>query len=166
MMKISLFPHIKENKPIIFDGNGQELAKGLLNPCVPFGAVSKNDIPLWSPTIFNGKRSSSNAQYITMLVFDIDDGLTPFDSWRLFSDWAVLAHTSFSHKPNFHKYRIILPLANPVPAKEWNRASKWAFQFWADIVGRGEPDQKALKDCARIYFRYAIPFNDWASIPK
>ena len=160
MMKISLFPTIKNNKPNIFQGNIETIAKGLLASSIPFGAVSKHDIPLWSPTVFQGTRSSTTAKEIGFLVYDLDDGQTPFDTWRLFSDWVVLAHTSFSHKPHFHKYRIIMPLAKPVPAAEWPRASKWALNLWKNVVGRGEPDLKALKDRARIYFRYALPLDE------
>jgi hypothetical protein len=131
-MKISLFPNIKANEPTIFSGNIET----------------------------DGTRNSKNAQFISCLVYDLDDGLTPFDTWRLFTDWVVIAHTSFSHKPHFHKYRIILPLKRVVPAEEWNRASKWGLQLWNNVVGRGEPDPKALKDRARIYFRYSLPFED------
>ena len=159
-MNISLFPNIKDNKPIKYTGNLQTISKGLLHPCLPYEVAAKKEIPLWSPTVFQGTRSSANAREIGFLVYDIDDGLTPFSTWRLFSKWIVLAHTSFSHKPHFHKYRIILPLAKPVPAAEWDRAAKWAVNFWADIVGRGEPDMKALKDRARIYFRYALPLDE------
>jgi hypothetical protein len=158
-MKISLFPNIKANEPTIYSGNIETIAKGLLadSGC---GATSKNQLPLWSPTLFEGTRNSKNAQFISCLVYDLDDGLTPFDTWRLFTDWVVIAHTSFSHKPQFHKYRIILPLKKVVPAEEWNRASKWGLQLWNNVVGRGEPDPKALKDRARIYFRYSLPFED------
>lgn len=158
-MKISLFPNIKANEPTIFSGNIETIAKGLLadSGC---GATPKNQLPLWSPTLFEGTRNSKNAQFITCLVYDLDDGLTPFDTWRLFTDWALIAHTSFSHKPQYHKYRIILPLKQVVPADEWDRASKWGLQLWNKVVGRGEPDPKALKDRARIYFRYALPFSD------
>ena len=158
-MKISLFPNIKANEPSIFEGHIETIGKGLLADCAN-GATAKNQIPLWSPTIFQGRRSSSNARFITCLVYDLDDGLTPFSTWRLFSDWSLMAHTSFSHKPQHHKYRIILPLKKPVPAEEWDRASQWALMFWNEAVGRGEPDPKALKDRARIYFRYAVPFSD------
>jgi predicted RNA-binding Zn-ribbon protein involved in translation (DUF1610 family) len=156
--KISLFPNIKQNKPTPFSGNIEIIAKGLLSES---GEVQKKqDIPLWSPTVFRGTRSSTNALDVGFLVFDLDDGKTPYDTWRLFSKWTVFAHTSFSHKPHFHKYRIILPLDTPVPSQEWNRASQWACNFWDEVVGIGEPDPKAIKDVARIYFRYAIPKSD------
>lgn len=155
--QISLFDNIKENKPKVFQGNLETIISGLLQPCRNEPVKEKNQVPLWSPTIFQGSRSGKNAQFISFLVFDIDDGLTQYDTWKLFRNWKVLAHTSFSHKPDFQKYRIILPLAEPVPAAEWSRAYQAANMLWNELVGKGEPDQKALKDIARIYFRYVIP---------
>ena len=123
--------------------------------------ANKGDLPLWSPTIFtNGRRGKVHAEKITCLVYDMDDGIAPFDSWRLFSDYNVIAHTSFSHKPQFHKYRIILPLANPIPACEWNRASIAGVNLWNETVKRGAPDGKAIVDNARMYFRFALPVSD------
>jgi len=121
-------------------------------------------VPCWSPTTFtNSKRCKANALQINALVFDMDDGLTAFDTWRLFGDWAVIAHTSFSHKPHWHKYRIVLPLAKPIPAMDWGRASMAANELWADVVTRGVPDQSAINDNARAYYRYTHPngmYND------
>jgi len=153
---ISLFSHIRNNNPTTFTSNIDTIRKGLLSESVK-GAEKKHHIPLWSPTVFLGTRSSTNALEVGFLVFDLDDGKTLYDTWKLFSKWTVLAHTSFSHKPHFHKYRIILPLEKPVPAAEWGRASIWAMNLWKEVVGIGEPDQKAIKDVARIYFRYAVP---------
>lgn len=154
-MQISLFSNIKNTRADIFDGDIGSIAKGLLNPVM--GCQEKKQLPLWSPTIFQGTRNGANSQYVTCLVFDLDDGVTPFDTWRLFTRWKVLAYTSFSHKPHWNKYRIILPLAKPVPALEWKRASKWAKNLWNDIVGRGWMDEPALNDVARAYYRFAIP---------
>lgn len=152
---------------MLFQGDLETIKNGLLQPCRKHRILEKNHIPLWSPSVFRGTRSGKNAQFISFLVYDLDDGLTPYDSWRLFTKWKVLAHTSFSHKPQFHKYRIILPLAKPIPADEWSRAFRAGNILWEEVVGRGEPDQKAIKDIARIYFRYAIPdwgeFNDVAN---
>ena len=72
-MKISLFPNIKANKPTIFTGDLQTIAKGLLADTGK-NEVSKNELPLWSPTLFDGTRNGKNAQFISCLVYDLDDG--------------------------------------------------------------------------------------------
>jgi hypothetical protein len=154
----STFKHCKDNKAKNHTVDLVTLAKGLLMPMGNKKWESKQELPAWSPTIFqNGQRMGQYANIISMVVFDMDDGLAPFDSWRLFHEWTVLAHTSFSHKPQHHKYRIILPLETPLPAEDWDRISVAMLELWSAVVGRGIPDEKARKDKARIYYRFAIP---------
>lgn len=154
----STFKHCKDNKAKNHTVDLVTLAKGLLMPMGNKKWESKQELPAWSPTIFqNGHRSKQTANIISLLVFDMDDGLAPFDCWRLFHDWTVLAHTSFSHRPQHHKYRIILPLETPLPAQDWDKIVVAAGELWDSVIGRGAPDPKALKDSARIYYRFAIP---------
>ena len=155
---LSLFPNIKTNKPRQISRPLDIVIQSLLSPLQ--GITEKQSISLWSPTTFEGTRSGANARYVSMLVYDIDDGIAPYSSWRLFTDYCVLAHTSFSHSAAHHKYRIILPLATPIPAGDWSRASIAARELWDFTVGRGEPDNKALKDVARVYYRYAHKLNN------
>lgn len=136
--------------------DNQTLRRGLLTP-YPGKWHNKDNLPVWSPTLFNGNRCQANAETVNFLVFDIDDGLTKFETWKLFSKYDVYAHTSFSNTEEHNKYRIILPLAKPVPANDWPRAATAAAMIWTNTVGTGAPDMKALKDRARIYYRYAIP---------
>lgn len=158
---LSTFPNIKSNKPKTITRPLEVIVESLLKPLE--GVGSKDSVSLWSPTVFSGTRSRANAVSVGMLVYDIDDGIAPVDSWRLFHKNMVLCHTSYSHKANHHKYRIILPLYEPIPAEDWPRASIAAKEYWDHIVGRGEPDSKALKDVARIYYRYAIPRNQYTA---
>lgn len=154
-MEITTFTNLFNTRGVRQTCTPNVLAKALTAPMANNGA--KNNVPLWSPTTFAGTRAKSNAVDIWALVFDMDDGLTAFDTWRMFTDWQVIAHTSYSHKPYHHKYRIVLPLAKPIPARDWDRASTAANQFWAHVVGRGTPDQSAIHDNARAYYRYSIP---------
>ena len=154
-MEITTFTNLFNTRGVRQTCTPPMLAKALTAPMPNRGA--KQNIPLWSPTTFNGTRAKSNAVDIWALVFDMDDGLTGFDSWRMFGDWQVIAHTSYSHKPYHHKYRIVLPLAKPVPARDWDRASTAANELWAHVVGRGIPDQSAIHDNARAYYRYSLP---------
>lgn len=194
MIEFSTFKNIKSNKPQLHSLDLSTFIKGMITP-VSESAENKSDLPLWSPTIFDGTRCAENAVKITCLVFDVDDGITPFNTWQMFArEWNVIAHTSFSSRPNHHKYRIILPLARPIPADDWTRASIAANELWAKVVGRkteitreeerawkraalndvdhpliwrrfydrGEADQKAIKDRARIYYRFALPASSYA----
>lgn len=158
----SVFRHTKD--PTVHQAKAglNRLIEYLLEPIR--GCDEKGKLPLWSPTTFkaNSRRSRTTAECINMLVYDCDDCVWPFDVWRLFAAQGVttLAHTSWSHTPKKHKYRIILPLKYPIPAGDWDRAHRAAYQYYQATLGpESEPDIKALKDTARVYYRYAIPRN-------
>jgi len=156
--RFTTFPSLTDTRTRDHISDFPTLVKGFLTSPGNKTVNEKRQLSLWSPTEFKqGRRARANAAFIYFLVFDMDDGVAPFDSWRLFTDFHVLAHTSYSHKPQHHKYRIILPLQNPIPARDWSRASQAAQDLWDTIVGRGTPDQAALHDRARAYFRYGIP---------
>ncbi len=154
--RLSLFNNRFDNVPKTLSRTIDLIGLSLTQAGPPVG---KNNLPLWSPTLYGDgdRRAKSAAREITMLVYDMDDGLAPIDSWRLFSAYTVICHSSYSHSPAHHKYRIILPLNKPIPSKDWKRAAKAATELWIDTVGRGEPDQKALKDPSRMYYRYSVP---------
>ena len=155
VFEFSVFRHIKDPKPYPARCSFSRACEYFLQA---LHADEKQRLPLWSPTTFHsGKtRSKASAQAIHWLVYDVDTSPRPFSVWRLFSEWSVLAHTSWSHTPHSHKYRIILPLAEPIPAHDWPRASQAALELWTKVVGSdaGSPDTKALVDSARIYFRF------------
>ena len=119
---ITTFPSIIHpfGRELSLDAN--TLKMGLLAPIKT--TSDKMSIPLWSPTRFKGeKRASSNALDVHCLVYDIDDGESDFESWRVFGEHVLTyAHTSFSHTPEHPKYRIIMPLRQPIPAEDWSRA--------------------------------------------
>lgn len=156
--RFTTFSNLRDTRAVEHCLTFDKLVKGFTTIPNKTLTKEKKDLPLWSPTTFTGnRRAGKNANYIYFLVFDIDDGFTTFDTWRLFHEYNVIAHTSFSNRPQWNKYRIILPLEEPVPAKDWARASVAAKNVWEGIVGVGEPDSSALNDRARAYFRYGIP---------
>ena len=117
-------------------------AKRMIEP-VSYNATDKNKLPLWSPAVFDGNRAQANVIEVSCLVYDIDDGIAPFSSWQLFAQYKCIVHTSYSHKPHHHKYRLILPLAKPVPVKDWQQFWRAAAELWQTVIGRGEPDMPA-----------------------
>lgn len=152
---ITLFDNIHQRSGRSITMDVDKICQGLSTP-IHTSIEDKSRLPLWSPTIFDGTRSTKNAQSISMLVYDMDDGDSSFDVWCLFAQrgWTTIAHTSASHSPNHHKYRVIIPLASPLPKSDWDRVWRASFELWMDVVGIGVPDTKAIKDLARVYFRY------------
>ena len=157
-INITLFDTIHQRSGHKITMDVETICRGLSIP-IHTSIEDKAGLPLWSPTTFDGTRSTSNAQTISMLVYDMDDGDSCFDMWCLFAQrgWTTIAHTSASHSPSHHKYRVILPLAVPLPKSDWERVWRASFELWMDVVGIGIPDTKAIKDMARIYFRYGWP---------
>jgi hypothetical protein len=164
VFEFTVFRHIKDPRPYPARCTFAKACEYFLEA---LRADEKQRLPLWSPTTFKPgqTRSKASAESIHWLVYDVDESPRPFSVWRLFSEWSVLAHTSWSHSPHSHKYRIILPLAEPIPAQDWPRASQAALELWSKVVGSdaGEPDTKALVDSARIYFRFG---HNRVELPK
>ena len=160
-INISLFDTIRTTTPSKKSVSMGNFIKSMSTPSSN-GHKSKSELPLWSPTVFNGRRSGANAIEVSCVVFDMDDGLSPFESWKKFKQagYTVIAHTSASHKIDHPKYRVILPLETPIPAEDWAKAWRAGVELWMVLVGAGAPDDKAIKDVARVYYRYAIPKSD------
>ena len=104
------------------------------------------------PAIMNGTRSKKNVKEITMLVFDIDDG-TSVGKNMCFWGTKYYFYTSFSHNPDGkHKWRIVFPLENPIPAADWDRAWIAAMEFWKEKTGLEHGPDQQCKDPSRIYY--------------
>lgn len=95
---------------------------------------AKKDFRLWAPALYkpNSRRGSENVVYLSCLVLDCDDGTPIEDASETWEAWFHLVHTTWSHSPEHHKYRVIVPLAQPVAAKDWRQVWHWA----EDFVGR------------------------------
>lgn len=104
-------------------------------------AAPKRDLRLWSPALYmpDTKRGSENVIHLSCLVLDYDEGSSIATASATWQDYFHLLHTTFSHKPERPKFRLILPLAEPVPAAEWHKVYEWAQQrthFKVDPTGK------------------------------
>ncbi len=114
------------------------------------GVTDKRALPAWSPAIFlqGARRAADTVLAVGCLVLDVDAG----DPDAAFDPWpGVLAvmHTTWSHRPEAPRYRLVLPLARPVPAHLWGLAWTWAVERTAEA-------DRACKDPSRLYFRPAV----------
>ncbi len=113
----------------------------------------KTRLPCWSPAIYppGTTRGLESVEAVSCLVLDYDDG-TPIDA--AIAPWEghpLLLHSSWSHSTTCPRFRVILPLREPIPATEW--AGVWR---WAEERAEGEIDP-ACKDPSRLYLLPAIP---------
>lgn len=119
----------------------------------------KARLPAWSPAVYpaGATRAAANVLEVSCLVLDVDGG-APLDAvWALWRDHARLLHTSWSHSASKPKCRLVVPLAEPVPAAAWGRVFAWASL--QARRGGVQPDQQC-SDPSRLFFAPAIPHPD------
>ncbi|HMV69307.1 MAG TPA: hypothetical protein PKA64_20865 [Myxococcota bacterium] len=130
------------------------LVGGLVRALTTFPVLrvaDKRALPAWSPAMFapGATRRADAVRAVSCLVLDVDDG----DPEVAFAPWPGLLtvmHTTWSHRPEAPPFRVVLPLARPVPADRWGEAWAWA----AVRTAIADP---ACKDPSRLYFRPAVP---------
>lgn len=122
-------------------------------------AAAKRDLRLWSPTRYRDgwkERGSDGVTHISCLVLDYDRGVRVEDALALWQDYFFMMHTTWSHTPEYPKFRVILPLAAPVPSAHWDTLWRWAEKH-----GAGEID-RAMKGVAATYALPAVSHPEQA----
>ena len=103
--------------------------------------------PGWSAAAFDGDaRSLDSVRVVFALVLDVDGSWSLDDSLGQLESYYGLVHTTKSHTPEVHRYRIILPLSRPVSRFEY--AALWR-RFDCEHPGRFDPQ---AKDASRFWF--------------
>ena len=138
----------------------------------------KQQVPAWSPVeyIAGSTRGSAGVRSLSCLVLDYDSGKATIEDARAaWGSWPGILHTSWSHTPEHHKFRVILPLWRPVPVEDWPGVFAWA-ESWTRTVSN--PDHPmtpaeyerakwiktidpACKDPGRIFYVPAVRADDW-----
>lgn len=139
----------------------------------------KASLPAWCPATFEGTRKKSHTKYVTAYVIDVDGGAGLDAAARLLPGKMCGLHTSWSHTELNPKFRVVFPLARPIPARHWKKC--WA-RLCLDVRASGiEPDRKCVNP-DRLYFLPAVKsassprasmvregellYVDWESIPE
>lgn len=111
--------------------------------------TDKRALPAWSPARFIGEtRRAVDVVELSCLVLDLDGGDVAAVSaaWR---DVLHVAHSTWSHTAEAPRFRLVVPLARPVPVASWSAAWAWA-------TARTPTADPACKDPSRLYFRPAV----------
>lgn len=118
---------------------------------------AKKDLRLWSPVRYRDgwkERGSDGVTHITCLVLDYDSGVRVSDATSVWTDYFHMFHTTWSHTPEHPKLRLILPLAVPCPAAEFE--TLWD---WAHAKTGGDIDRQ-LSGIAATYALPVVPSID------
>lgn len=92
---------------------------------------AKRDLRLWSPVLYKDgwtERGSEGVSHVSCLVLDHDKPMRIRDALAPFEGHFLLWHSTWSYTPEHPKFRIILPLAAPVPAAKWEQLWTWAWR--------------------------------------
>jgi hypothetical protein len=113
---------------------------------------SRKQAPLWAPTVWRGGPPAPVA--LTAVVLDVDDG-TPIEVVTArWASWPHIVHTSYSHTPDHPRFRVVVPLDEPVPAELWPRVWRW-------IIEREPAQDRQISDLTRQFFVPQLPHRGW-----
>jgi hypothetical protein len=121
---------------------------------------AKKDLRLWSPVKYRDgwkERGSEGVTHVTCLVLDYDAGVRIPESTSVWSDFFHMVHTTWSHTPEHPKFRVILPLAVPVPASQFERLWDWAHARTGGDIDR---------QLSGIAATYALPVVPGIDAPR
>jgi putative DNA primase/helicase len=142
---ISGFTNERDNIPKLKDITWHKFAQMFGEHRV---VASKAGTPSWSPTAYKegSTRGNEGVTHLSMAVIDVDAGTPVEDVEHILGGYTYLIHSSYSHTAEKPKYRVILPLAEPVDASAWrgvwDRINHWL----------GGINDASTKDPARIYY--------------
>lgn len=109
----------------------------------------KKDLRLWSPTHYppDSRRGGENVLHISCLVLDYDSGISIEDAAERWHEYFHIVHTTWSHTDDTAKFRLTLPLAQPVRKNDWPAVYAWAEEradFKIDPSNKGAGTTFAL----------------------
>lgn len=151
------------------------LAKPEVRGKLPLGEYLADDKPArnrqkagpgWIPATFRdkGRRTDGDVLGATALVGDLDDGrLDRAELTRRLNGYAHAGHTSYSHAPGSPRYRVVLPMARPLPPARYGAA--WE-RLNALLDGALDPSGR---NPSHFYYLPAVPpggedhFDFWSA---
>jgi Protein of unknown function (DUF3987) len=111
--------------------------------------VDKMTARLWSPAVYGAGATRGNAGVIevSVLAFDVDDGTTTDALGYWLNDLEHIITSSYSHKPEQPKLRVVIRLTEPIPTDVFDDVWRRANQHL--LHGHVDP---STKDAACIFF--------------
>lgn len=109
----------------------------------------KDDLPCWIPGVVEGRKTKSAVQELHCFVIDVDNGTAFAKGLEIFPGVARVVHTSWSHSTEVPKWRVVFPLAEPVPGHMWSRS-------WTHLMIRAKREglqgDEKCKNQNRLYY--------------
>jgi len=97
------------------------------------------------------QRGKDNICSYSGVVMDFDSGITIQAIKERFDGFEYVGYTSFSHRHNHHKFRLVFPLLHSVLVEDWELYKEALLEF------AGSGIDTSSFDTARIFFLPASP---------
>jgi len=153
---VSLFDNLFLTEATLRQLSMVQLVELLAQPGEAYRVWDKRKLPQWSPARFEPpRRKKANAQEASCLVLDYDDGTTIDEALTTWGQWCVLLHTSWSHSPVAHRFRVVLPLDRDITKSEYSIAWRWAEEHCGQTIDR------SCKDISRSWLLPACDLEDY-----
>ncbi len=90
--------------------------------------AAKRDLRIWSPTLYpdGAERHNDEVEALSAMVLDYDGDVTLEEASSDWRDTFHVVHTTWSHTAERHKFRLVLPFAHLVAARDYDRVFDWA----------------------------------------
>ena len=151
---LSFYGNITSPEAKTIEVTWERVCKQLAEPIVS----DTKDVFLYGPYRMGdgAKRSNNNVIEISLLVFDIDDahGRSAQDIVNLVADYDAILHSTWSHTRENPRYRLIIHLLNPIPAKHFSAVRNGFLFFNAELASIID---KACSDPSRAYYLFSYP---------
>ncbi len=122
---------------------------------------AKGDLRVWSPTLYApgaDKRGGEHVTHLSCLVLDHDDGTRIEDVSARWSQYFHVVHSTWSHTEARPRFRLVLPFAHLVAARDWSRVWQWAAARSGHVI------DAALKNPSSHYALPAVPNPNWPRV--
>lgn len=127
----------------------------------PVHAEGKFACPFFLVGAFEGdERRNAMFQCASVLALDVEGGPTTREAHERFVEWFHVIYTTWRHTREAHRFRVVLPLARDVDAREY----KLLWAVLAKRLGTGADPQ--TKDLARALFLPAIRPDGGRAVAK
>lgn len=123
------------------------------------GIDAKKDLRNWSPAYYlpGARRGGEQVIHLSCLVLDYDRGTPIAEASDCWQDSFHIVHSTWSFTPAKPKFRLILPLADPIRPEDWSRVYEWAEEKSGRVV---DPTGKSLGTM------FALPAVPGATTPR
>ena len=150
---ISLFRHMRDVRP----QRARFGLDGLARLLTTVHRRTERDGLQWSPACYRpgGRRRNSDVQAISCLVADLDHGRLDLDAVAAaVRGCSHILHSTWRHTPQRPRLRLIVPLAEDVPAADYRgvwRRWQWHLSLFGIRL------DAACSDISRAYYLPACP---------